>query len=113
GAQPQPQGQQGASHPAQGERGAQTQQAQPAEGGQGGGRGGKQDTGDFTTVQVYDKPVPPQLNAQDEFFEFLFSASELKYADLKGKAEKQEPLPSFALKDVKLTINVDADYAVV
>ncbi len=32
---------------------------------------------------------------------------------LKETAAKQEPLPPFALKDVKITINVDADYDIV
>jgi hypothetical protein len=83
--------------------------AQPA------GRGGfgQPDNGDFTTVQRYDRPVVPALTAQDAFFEFLFSGSDMKYADLKDLAAKQEPLPPFALKGVKMTVNVDADYAVV
>ena len=37
----------------------------------------------------------------------------VKYAELKEKAAKQEPLPPFALKGVKLTFNVDADYTIV
>ena len=49
----------------------------------GGGRGGQPDNGDFTTVQRYDQPVAPSLTAQDEFFEFLFSGSDMKYAELK------------------------------
>ena len=60
-----------------------------------------------------DLPVAPALTAQDEFFEFLFSGSDMKYAELKELAAKQEPLPPFALKGVKMTINVDADYDVV
>jgi len=71
------------------------------------------DTGDFTTVQRYEDITPPQVTAQDEFFEFLFSGAEVKYADLKEKAAKREPLPRFRLKGVKMTINVDADYQVV
>src|SRR3954465_4858184 len=82
--------------------------AQPAA-----GRGGQPDNGDFTTVQRYDLPVAPSLTAQDEFLDFLFSGSDMKYADLKELAAKQEPLPPFALKGVKMTINVDADYTVV
>lgn len=78
-----------------------------------GGRGAPPDNGDFTTVQRYDRLVTPQLTAQDEFFEFLFSASDVKYADLKEKASKREPLPRFALKGVKMTIDVDAEYQVV
>ena len=56
---------------------------------------------------------PPALTATDDFFEFLFSGSDVHYADLKDKVAKGEPLPPFALKGVKLTLNVDADYTVV
>ena len=56
----------------------------------------------------------PPLAAQDEFFEFLFSGSEMKYAAAEGQSDCiRSPLPPFALKGVKLTINVDADYTVV
>ena len=74
------------------------------------GRGGfgQPDNGDFTTVQRYDVPVVPTLTAQDDFFEFLFSGSDMKYAQLKELATNQEPIPPVALKGVKLTINVDA-----
>jgi len=71
------------------------------------------DNGDFTTVKRYEDITPPQVTAQDEFFDFLFSGSEVKYAELKDKAAKREPLPRFPLKGVKMTINVDADYQVV
>jgi Zn-dependent M28 family amino/carboxypeptidase len=37
----------------------------------------------------------------------------MKYSELKELASKQEPLPRFALKGVKMTIDVDADYTVV
>jgi hypothetical protein len=53
----------------------------------------------FTTVQRYDQPIAPSATAQDEFFEFLFSGSDVKYADLKAKAEKREALPTFAVKN--------------
>ena len=86
---------------------------QPAARAQVGGRGGQPDTGDFTTVQRYDQPIPPAVTAEDEFFEFLFSGSGTRYADLKAAAAKREPLPVFALKNVKVTIDVDADYTVV
>ena len=68
---------------------------------------------DFTTAQRYDAPIVPAVTAQEEFFEFLFSASDVKYPALKELVAKQEALPPFALKGVKLTFNVDADYAVV
>ena len=80
------------------------------------GRGGaaaQPDNGDFTTVQRYDQPVTPTLTATDDFFEFLFSGSDVKYAELKDKATGQEALPPFALKGVKVTVNVAADYTIV
>jgi peptidase M28-like protein len=84
--------------------------AQPA----GGGRGGANASlGDFQTVQRLDNKIPPQITAGDDFFTFIFSASGLSYADIKAKADAREPLPVAALKDVTLTINVDADYTVV
>ena len=68
---------------------------------------------DFTTVQRYDVPVPPALSAQDEFFEFLFSAAPIKYAQLKVAVEAREPITPFVLKGVSITIDVDVDYSVV
>ena len=41
------------------------------------------------------------------------SNADVKYTELKDKAAKQEPLPSFTLKGVKLTFNLDAEYKVV
>lgn len=78
----------------------------------GGGAGGRGaiEPPDFTTVQRLDNPLPPAVTAQDDFFEFLFSNGEVKYAELKDKAAKQEALPTFSLKGVKLTFNLDADY---
>lgn len=79
-----------------------------------GGRGSSAvDNGDFTTVERYDQPVPPALTATDDFFEFLFSGSDVKYADLKDRMSRGDPLPVLDLKGVKLTLNVDADYTVV
>ena len=93
-----------------GERG----QGQGAGRGQGQGSGrGAADDGDFTTVQRLDNKVPPAVTAQDEFFEFLFSASEFKYADLKERAASQQALAPVVLKNVKLTFDIDADYEVV
>lgn len=92
--------------------------ASPAAGGPGGG-GGRGGFGqplpasDFTTVERLDKTIPPAVTAQDEFFEFLFSGAEVKYADLKAKAAAQEPLPAVSLKGVSITINLDTDYQVV
>jgi hypothetical protein len=79
----------------------------------GGGRGGPLPTPDFTTVQRLETPVPPNLTADDAFFEFLFSRAPTKYDELKRKAEAKEPLPSFALDGVSITFDVDAEYRVV
>ena len=86
-----------------------TPAVQPA----GRGRGNQPDNGDFTTAQRYDRAVVPTVTARDEFFEFLFSGSGTPYAELKEKAANREPLPVMALKGVKITIDVDADYTVV
>ena len=87
--------------------------AAPPAAGSGRGRGGAVDDGDFTTVERFDGKVPPAVTAEDAFFEFLFSGSPVKYAELKEKAAKQEPLPPFLLSGVKITFNVDADYTIV
>jgi hypothetical protein len=80
----------------------------------GGGRGGANpNLGDFQTVQRLDNKIAPQITAGDEFFTFVFSASGLSYAEIKATADAREPLPAAALKDVKLTIDVDADYTIV
>jgi hypothetical protein len=80
----------------------------------GGGRGGANATlGDFQTVQRLDNKIPPQITASDEFFEFIFSAAGVKYADIKAKADAREALPPVALNNVSITINVNADYEVV
>jgi hypothetical protein len=68
---------------------------------------------DFTTVQRLDATVAPNVSAQDEFFEFLFSGADVKYAELKDKASKGEPMPAFAIKNVRITFNIDADYKIV
>ena len=111
-------GQPGGQGQAQGQGQGQTQaqgqgqgQGGPPAGGQFGG--GQADGSDFTTVQRLDAPTPPAATAQDDFFEFLFSSSDVKYAELKDKAAKGEPLPSFTLKNVRITFNLDAKYQVV
>ena len=65
---------------------------------------------DFQTTRNLDLPVPPQLTASDAFFEFVFAGSGHSYESLKELAAKQEPLPQVSLRDVRITINVDAEY---
>ena len=105
------QGAQGAG--AQGAQGAQGAGAQGAQGAPAGRGGASAVLGDFQTVERLDKKVTPQITASDEFFEFVFSASGLSYADIKAKADKQDALPAAALANVSIAINVDADYEVV
>jgi hypothetical protein len=105
--------------PTAGQGGAPAQSGQGGAGrnGGGGGQGGFGQaaipTPDFTTVQRLDRTIPPAVTANDEFYDFLFSNAEVKYAYLKDKATKQEPLPTFTLKGVKITFKVDTDYEVV
>ena len=109
-------GQPGGQGQGQGQAQGQAQgQGQGQGGPPGGGQfgGGQPDGSDFTTVQRLDAPTPPAATGQDDFFEFLFSSSDVKYAELKDKAAKGEPLPSFTLKNVRITFNIDAKYQVV
>jgi hypothetical protein len=93
-------------------RGFQPTAAAAAAGGRG-GRGGTIPTPDFTTVQRLDTPTPPNVTADDRFFEFLFKHAPTKYDELKRKAAAQEPLPSFHLDGVKITFNIDPEYQIV
>jgi hypothetical protein len=68
---------------------------------------------DFVTAQRLDREMAPEINAQDEFFEFLFKNQQIAYSGLKKKAADGEPLPAFTLKDVRITVNLDAEYRVV
>jgi hypothetical protein len=79
-----------------------------------GGRGGPpQPVPDFLTTQRLDSLVPPAITGSDGFFEFLFSQAPAKYDELKRKAANREALPSFPLKGVTLTFDIDADYQIV
>jgi hypothetical protein len=91
-----------------------------ANGGPAGNGGGPNGNGgrpanapDFTTSQRLDRVIPPALTATDEFFEFLFKNAPVPYEELKRKADAEDPLPSFHLENVTITISIDADYAVV
>jgi hypothetical protein len=119
GAQP-PSGQAGA--PGQGagqaagpaQAGGQRPAAQQQQAPQGMGFGGPAaERPDFTTVQRLDGSVAPAVAAREEFFQFLFEGQEYSYADLKAKADNRETLPRFQLKNVSITVNIDADYRIV
>jgi hypothetical protein len=106
---------------------AQTAVAQARRGagagpGRAGGRGaaGGGGRGAATTVAAdinqtpyrVDGLVAPQIAADDTFWEFVFSASPTKFADLKARAEKGEALPPVTLSNVKVTINIDNTFDV-
>ena len=65
---------------------------------------------DFQTARNLALPIAPQITVSDAFFEFIFAGTGYSYETLKALAAKQEPLPQIALRDVSVTINVDADY---
>jgi hypothetical protein len=65
---------------------------------------------DYTTAQRLDRRVTPSITAGDAFFEFLLSGSGVSYADVKAKAEKREALPDIPLRNVQISIDVDASY---
>ena len=102
-------------------------QAQRGGGGAGAGRAGgrgaapggrARGSGDAVTPDINQTPyrvdgiVPPQITGDDTFWEFLFSDSPTKFADLRARAIKGEALPPFSLADVKVTINVDNTFEV-
>ena len=65
---------------------------------------------DFQTTRDLTLLVPPQITVGDEFYEFVFAGSGHRYQDLRALAAKQQPLPAVALRDVSITITVDAEY---
>jgi hypothetical protein len=84
-------------------------------GGQGGRAGQPAATADITTVQKVDNVVPPYIVGDDEFYDFVFGAAGLKFADIKARAEKGEPLVTGALLSAipaKITVNIDNSYEV-
>ena len=65
---------------------------------------------DFQTSRNLELSLPPQITASDAFFDFVFAGTGHSYATLNDLATKQEPLPDITLRDVRLTIIVDAEY---
>jgi len=90
----------------------QAQQAVQGRGGRGGGGRGAGPAPDVTTVLRVDTPMPPQLTADDTFFEALFAGAPVKFADLKAKAQRGEPLGNAQLP-AKVSIAIDNTYEMV
>ena len=61
---------------------------------------------DLTSVQRPDGIVPPQFTGDETFFEALFAAAGVKFADISAKAAKGEPLTAMSLP-AKVTITID------
>jgi type II secretory pathway pseudopilin PulG len=78
------------------------------------GRGGRgaPPPSDMTTVQRIDTAQPPQFTGDETFFEALFASAPVKFADLKAKAQKGEPLGSAAIAG-KVSITIDNGYEIV
>jgi len=88
--------------------------APPEPGSQRSGSGrGRTPEYDFTTTARLDELIAPNITSNDEFMEFLFSASDVSYADLKTRAQQQQDLPKFMLKGVTITFDLEADYQIV
>ena len=72
-----------------------------------------QTLGDFQTVQRLDNADAAADHRVRRVLRLHLQRSGQNYADFKAKADKQEPLPPVALKDVSITIDVDATYDIV
>lgn len=93
-------------------------QARTGRGGRGGagrgGRGGAQTVqADLTTVQRVDNVIVPQLTGDERLFDAILSGAPTNFAALKAASDKGEPLPTFSVPGVKVTINVSTNYEVV
>jgi hypothetical protein len=91
-------------------------------GGAGAGRGGGRGGGPAAAVPPDINPttmppdalaVAPQITADETFFEFLFSASPIKFPDLRARLEKGEALPWVPVPGTKVSINLDNTYEAV
>lgn len=95
---------------------AQAASAQGAggRGGRAGGRGAAPVVpADLTTVQRVDNVVPPQITASERVYEALFASAPTQFAALKAAADAGQPLPTFSVPGVKVTIDVNATYDII
>jgi hypothetical protein len=80
----------------------------------GGGRGGATAVqADLTTVQKVDNLIVPQITGDERLFEAILGGAPTSFAALKAASDKGEPLPTFSVPGVKVTINVNTNYEVV
>jgi Peptidase family M28 len=96
-------------------------QAAIAQAGRAGGRGGRAGgrgaapvvPTDLTTVQRVDNPVPPQFTADERVFEAMLASAPRTFAQLRTAADVGDPLPTFSLAGVKVTVNINATYDII
>jgi hypothetical protein len=83
----------------------------PAAGGANGG-GSRRDstTVGLTTVLRVDRPRPPVITGDEEFFDFLMAGAPDAIADLRERASRGQTLRPFTLPDVRVTIEIDHIY---
>jgi len=78
-----------------------------------GGRGrGVAAAPDFTTVLRIDNLAPPQITADETFFDALFAGAPVTFADVRARAEKGETLTPMSLA-VSGSIAIDNTYELV
>lgn len=65
---------------------------------------------ELVTVRRVDRVRPPSLTGDDAFFEFLLAGAAVSFNDLRLRASRGEPLDTFALPDVHVSIDVDYTY---
>jgi hypothetical protein len=76
-----------------------------------GGRGAQPAVqADLTSVQNVTALVPPVITGDETFFEFLFSGSPTKFADLRARADKGETLIPMSLAGVRATVSIENQY---
>lgn len=87
-------------------------QAQLAGRGRGAAGRGAATPPDFTTVVNVNLPTPPQITGDETLFDALFAGAPVKFADIRDKAQKGEPLAPMSLTG-SVTITIDNMYETV
>jgi len=91
---------------------AQIAALSPAGGGRGGGRGQTLPAADLTSLQRVDALTTPQFSGDETFFDALFSGAPVKFAEIKAKAEKGEPLAPMTVP-VRVSVRIDNTFEVI
>jgi hypothetical protein len=83
--------------------------------GRGGGRAGGRaaPVPDLATILPVDALVPPQFTADEQVLAFLLAGAPTPFAELRAMSDRGDPLPSFSLGDVSVTIEIDNEFDVI